>query len=114
LVQQLVNMPDQQAQKYISQLSPESQPIVLQALREAKNQQYQGAGYQEAQKIAMQLMNVGEQERQAIMSKLPGALKDKVVSMMQELQAQQKEDDSKKIDMRPLPDQKPPRRDSLK
>lgn len=80
-----------------------------------QNQQTQSNNEQaiesEIQNIALQLSKVGENERQAYINKLPIQVKNKVVDAMENLVAQQQVEANKSsVDMRPMPEQKPPRR----
>jgi hypothetical protein len=117
IVSKLIELPQEEAAKYISQLPPDIQPQVTKAIQDAKNSNYQGQGYVEAQKIALKIMQLpDEAQRQAILNNIPSGLREKVVNMMEQLKPdQQKEvDEATKTDMRPMPEQRPPRRDSLK
>jgi hypothetical protein len=58
--------------------------------------------------IAMKLMKVAPQERDQFLATLPADYKKKVTAAMQTLQG------AAATDMRPMPEQKPPRRNSLK
>ncbi len=57
---------------------------------------------------AMKLMKVSPKEREQFLSTLPANYKQKIMSAIQTLQS------AKATDMRPMPEQKPPRRNSLK
>jgi ribosomal protein S13 len=68
----------------------------------------------EAQKVALQLIKMPEKYRQQVMSTLPQSAQQKVTQALSNLEGAMKMNEKTKTDMRPLPQQKPPRRDSLK
>ena len=63
--------------------------------------------------VAKQLMSLPKNQQEVMLGTLPQQYQQKVMQIMQELEMQSKENESK-IDMRPMPEKKPPRRDSLK
>lgn len=77
---------------------------------------------QEIDRIAIQLIKLPQDQQQAYLQKIPAEVRSKVQSAIQNLQSaqggasnpQQKEQAEGKVDMRPMPESKPPRRDSLK
>ena len=60
--------------------------------------------------IAKQLLNATKAEREEYLSQLPNNHRDKLVSVMETIKSQE----GGETDMRPMPTQRPPRRDSLK
>ena len=79
---------------------------------------------QEIDRIALQLIKLSPEQQQAYLDKIPAEVRSQVEMAMQNLQSAQggaKQEESaqtqqaqNQIDMRPMPEQRPPRRDSLK
>ena len=79
---------------------------------------------QEIDRIALQLIKLSPEQQQAYLDKIPVEVRSQVEMAMQNLQSAQggaKQEESaqaqqaqNQIDMRPMPEQRPPRRDSLK
>jgi hypothetical protein len=69
---------------------------------------------EEAQKVALQLIKLPAEYRQKVLQTLPQSAQQKVMLALNSLESATKMSDKAKVDMRPLPEQKPPRRDSLK
>jgi hypothetical protein len=69
----------------------------------------------EIQKIALQLIKLPAEARNQFLSTLPRSVAEKVVQEMVSMQGTTDSGDKdSKVDMRPMPEQKPPRRNSLK
>jgi hypothetical protein len=64
--------------------------------------------------IAMQLSKVGDKEKAEFLKTLPKNYRDKIEAALSELGKAKNSSGKSKIDMRPMPEQKPPRRNSLK
>lgn len=65
----------------------------------------------EIQNVALNLMKLSDKDRAAYMEKVPIQVKDRVLQKIEELKGSQQQQEA--VDMRPLPQQKPPRRKSL-
>lgn len=116
IVERLLQVPPAQAQQLISQLpTPEMQATVKKALHAAQAKQ-EGSGQMDVQSLALQIIKLAPEQRDAVLGKLPVQLRTRVEYMMQQLQPEQQREqaNSGKIDMRPMPEVNPPRRDSLK
>lgn len=71
----------------------------------------------EIQNVAIQLIKLPQDKQQEYLASLPSSIKTKIEEAMNNLVAQQQEESFQKenqADMRPMPEKKPPRRDSLK
>ena len=118
LVSQLAEMPEKERNEAIQQFPPKVQKLILsnlEALVNAKEKGTSGRGYNDAQKIAMQLAEMPEQERNESIKQLPDEIRDKVLEILEYLvrdeeDSQKSEGEGEGADMRPLPQQKPPRR----
>lgn len=68
----------------------------------------------EIQKVALQLIKLDPKSREQFLATLPDNYRQKVVQEVQHLESAKQGASKTEVDMRPLPTQKPPRRDSLK
>lgn len=66
----------------------------------------------EINRIAIQLMKMPERDQTMYLSKIPEQFKQSILKKVSELKSTQQNNES--VDMRSMPEQKPPRRDSLK
>ena len=128
IIRQLIKMPASDALKHLQALKGQLPNEIINQIRAAvsnsrKNEEADapGVGYLEAQKVAIQLMKMPEEERNTMLAKLPARQRILVEQSLNDLLSQKpsgdedEEDDSKQTaDMRPMPQQRPPRRDSLK
>jgi hypothetical protein len=55
-------------------------------------------------------MNLPKRQQQAMLSKIPQQAQEAIANIIHQLESEGQQ----KVDMRPLPDKLPPRRDSLK
>ena len=69
-----------------------------------------GEEHQQALKAAQRMMNLSDQDREAVLAKLPVKNRQLVQHFLQQLAVDETSEKSKKTDMRPMPAQKPPRR----
>ena len=65
-------------------------------------------------KVAQQLMGLKKNEREKMLATLPKAYQEKILEIMNQIEVQQAQEGREGADMRPMPEQKPPRRNSLK
>ena len=72
----------------------------------------QQAAEQNIMDVVQQLAQIPKKQRVAFINTLPQNVQQQVYAMLQELEAQKQSQQG--VDMRPLPQQKPPRRNSLK
>jgi len=112
VAKKLLEMDQQTAQQYLDQLPGDIRQHVENAMAQIKGQAGFGRGYMDAHQVARKLLTLSEQERNQVLSKMPGNEKQKVLEAFQHLHAEQQKD--AKIDMRQMPEQLPPRRNSLK
>jgi len=98
--------PAAQGQMQPEQMQPEQNPAIDES--DVVNEDAQ------IQNVALQLIKTGEKGRDAFLASLPDRYKQKVIKKMQELTTSMNNQQGAGIDMRPMPEQKPPRRDSLK
>lgn len=128
IVSQLVNMAPNDSLRALQSLKSQLPAPVIKQIREALSKARKGNGDTEetgevshvkAQKMALQLIKMPEQEQKVVLSKIPGKQRVLVENMLTEMRSQQpsggdegQEGDS--VDMRPMPLQRPPRRNSLK
>ena len=68
----------------------------------------------DVQKIALQLVKMPDKYRQKVLATLPQSAQQKVTNAISQLESSMKTGKKKQVDMRPMPEQRPPRRDSLK
>lgn len=94
-----------------------------QAEQQAPQAEQQGGGEDEAiqrevQNIALQLVKLPPDQQKAYLDKIPMGVRQQVEMAMQNIQSAQggaqPQDKSQEIDMRPLPEQRPPRREGMK
>ena len=64
--------------------------------------------------VARQLIALPKNQREQMLGTLPQQYQEQIMQIMQELELQKEAKNKNKIDMRPMPKQKPPRRDSMK
>lgn len=125
IVGQLVKMPQSESLKYLQALKSQLPAPIVQQIREAVNEargqhtpevEDSAIGHVEAQKIALQLMKMPENERKVILAKVPAKQRIIIEQTLNEMNNQGPSNDEGEevADMRPLPTQRPPRRNSLK
>lgn len=107
-------MPQQQE---MPQGNPEGSPQEQQAMPEQQAQGGQPSEQddevaREIQNVALRLLKLPESERNVYLDKIPQQVKDQVIQAMEELKSSQQQQET--VDMRPMPEQKPPRRDGMK
>ena len=66
------------------------------------------------QNMALQMLNMTDGERLQMYAQMPKEDQEKVYQLIQMYQAQTGENPDNSVDMRPMPEQRPPRRNSLK
>lgn len=71
--------------------------------------QEEGSEQEQIMQAAKQLMSLPKRQQEQMLSKLPQQMQQQIALAMQQIEAQPKEG----VDMRPMPEQKPPRRKSL-
>ncbi|MEG0728208.1 MAG: hypothetical protein RR420_01160, partial [Anaerovoracaceae bacterium] len=100
-------------QQEVPQQEVPQQEVPQQEVPQQREQiQDNGLG-EEVSRLAASIAGLPSQkERDIVMSKIPESSRPKVAEAVQKIM-QQKEG-SKPVDMRPMPEQRPPRRDSLK
>jgi hypothetical protein len=103
----------QQGQQPQAQPAQQTEPAQQEQQTEA---QVPGGGPsdQEIQSVALKLVKLPEESRQRFLGTLPQDVAKKVVEVVSQLDHNKKLEEKAQPDMRPLPEQKPPRRDSLK
>lgn len=89
---------------------PQQQPQEQQA--EQPQQQEDGSDDKEIENFARKLLSVPKKDREVVMSQLPAFTREKINKVLGELSAKSQTEEG--ADMRPMPEQRPPRRDSLK
>lgn len=125
IVGQLVKMPPSEALKHLQALQSQLPAPIVKQIRDLVNearsnsqgQEDAGMSAVEAQKAALQLMKMPEQERNAVLAKIPAKQRMLIEQMLNEMSSQEpsgEEEPEEVADMRPMPTQRPPRRDSLK
>lgn len=136
IIAQLKQMPSNKALEELQKLSKQAPPEIIQYIRsqisKGKNskggkapqqgqpqEQEQPVGEVEAQKLALQLLKMPEEEAKKNLAMLNARDRQKVENYMRQIKSQMhsddgEEDDENQVDMRPMPTQRPPRRDSLK
>lgn len=134
IVAELKKMPPNQALKELQALSKQAPPEVIQYIRaqlskgkgskggkaqpQHQEQPEESVGEVEAQKLALQLLKMPEEEAKKNLAMLNAKDRQKVENYMRQIKSQTAsddgEDDENQVDMRPMPTQRPPRRDSLK
>ena len=98
-----------------TQQQPGEQPSQQPSQQTEQPQQEGGITEEDIQNVALNIMKLPEESRKAVLEKIPQSLQPKVMQAMQAMQSSLgKKNDNKKIDMRPMPEKLPPRRDSLK
>jgi hypothetical protein len=68
----------------------------------------------EVERVALQLVKLPEQLRAKFLNTISTSMRQKVTQKIGQLDHAKKLEEKAQVDMRPMPDQKPPRRDSLK
>lgn len=124
IVGQLVKMSPNEALKTLQSLKSQLPAPIIKQIREAlTNAKKRGqdnneqVSHVEAQKMAIQLMKMPEQERNTVLAKIPAKQRILIEQMLNEMTSQQPsgaDEEEESVDMRPLPTQRPPRRNSLK
>ena len=136
IVAQLRKMPRSQALAELQQLAKQVPPELITHIRsqlknkggnDAKGQQVGGQPQEqeehvsalEAQKLALQLLKMPEEEAKKNLAMLNARDRQVVENYMRQIKSQTasddgEDDDDNQVDMRPMPTQRPPRRDSLK
>lgn len=124
IVGQLVKMPQNQALKHLQALKTQLPEQIFNHIREAVNkgrtkvqgQEDTGMSHVEAQKVALQLIKMPENDRKVVLAKMPANQRMLVEQMVNEIsnQGPSGDDSEDTVDMRPMPTQRPPRRNSLK
>jgi hypothetical protein len=71
-------------------------------------------GEMQIQNIALQLLKLPPEQRQQVLKKLPIEAQQAINQQLQQLESARGTQNNLEIDMRPMPEQKPPRRNSLK
>lgn len=123
-LKQLASMPPEQRAAAIAHLPPAEQKALAARVNSYGDRKDYGTGYGDAEKLAKQIMDMPEGKRKAALDSLSPRVKNRVEvfmeSMMNEQEKQNKKLNDQKgggavraVDMRALPTQKPPRRDSL-
>lgn len=106
-----IQMQQQQMMNSVQQPQPQSQPE-QQNQQQNENQDLEN----EINKLALSALKMSPEERKVIFSKLDGRVKQMFEQKLKELEEAYKQQEVQKntqADMRPMPDQKPPRRDSV-
>lgn len=78
-----------------------------------QTEEQQNSDEQQFVEVAKQLMALPKNQQEKMLGTLPQQYQQAVMQIMQQLEME-KEQNKSKIDMRPMPEKKPPRRDSLK
>lgn len=109
-----IQMQQQQIQEKIQQ---EMQQQAQQQQVQAPEQQSSNRLEEEINKLALSAIKLSKEEQQAISNKLNGNVKQLFEQKLNELEQaykQQQAQENTQADMRPMPEQKPPRRESIK
>lgn len=127
IVGQLVKMSPNKALEALQSLKSQVPAPVMKQIREALNEargnnganEEENVSHVESQKMALQLMKMPEPERKTILAKMPAKQRILVEQMLNDMMNQgpsgdENEEEGDSVDMRPLPTQRPPRRNSLK
>ena len=125
IVRQLVKMPPSEALKQLQALKTQLPEPIIKQIRDAVNEARKGKQAQgdnsvsqvELQKAALQLMRMPEHERKVVLAKVPASERAMLEQMVNEMSNQGPsgdDEDENVVDMRPMPTQRPPRRNSLK
>lgn len=102
--------PAEQAQQPAQQVEqPQQNQQQTQPLKEPGDE-----GESEIQKVALQLLKLPAKVREQAMQGLPESAKKKIMQKVMELEGARQGAKQTEIDMRPMPEKLPPRRDSLK
>jgi len=118
VVQQEVEQPKPQQQEQSQQ--PQQEQTQSNQQQENPKEEQRELTQLELQKVALDLLRLGNKNQvELVLSRMPVKIRNQVMAMMehmkpdimQEAEEQQKQDQG--IDMRPLPEQRPPRRKSL-
>lgn len=103
---------EEQSQEEQDQQDTQSQEEQTQEQEPNNQQGAQNIGTTEEQKIAIQLLKLPKSYQVKVLESLSKSSREKVIAIMNELMSSGNA--SKNIDMRPMPEQRPPRRNSLK
>lgn len=79
---------------------------------DAKTDDTNGVSDKDVETFARRLVKIPTKQREEAMTSLPKSLQDRVRKVLTQVEGEEKSKES--VDMRPLPKQRPPRRDSLK
>lgn len=120
LAEQLISLPEKDRDGAIAKLRLPAtmQQQLKQLVGAAQADSFQGRGYAQAQALAEQYLQIPEQDRDEQIKLLPKPLQQKVRTIMEQMEPPKKPQKNKPeeqdgIDMRPMPEQRPPRRNSL-
>lgn len=111
LQQQMQPVQDQQGNEQPQQAQPQNDEQAQPANEDVNQSAEQNDGEdmeREIQNLALRLVKLSEEDKNAYIAKIPLEVKDRVIQKMEELKNSQQQQES--VDMRPMPEQKPPRR----
>ncbi len=124
VAKQISKMSEPEQEQALSKLPPEIASLVVKQIKAIANSDANGSfgrGYAEADSIAREIAALPEDQQEQVLAGIPNeGLKSKVSQMLAHIRMDKEDDEKEKdqadgegIDMRPLPTQRPPRRDSL-
>jgi len=127
-IQRISAMPDKQRAAALTQLPAAQQKAIAMRMEAMKSRENYGKGYADAQALAERIVAMPERQQEAALNTIPVQMRDRVMVFVEQLQMQQQDDQKAQqvqqgqaqqgqgpatVDMRPMPEQKPPRRKSL-